>query len=76
MLFVDGMNGVIKSNETIQWLYTILSSGFRLVMKTSLKLLIVFVEYTETNANLLIQAVNTVDFNRSKLINYLIVSET
>ena len=27
MLFVDGMNGVIKSNETVQWLYTVLSSG-------------------------------------------------
>lgn len=64
MLFVDGMNGVIKSNETVQWLYSVLSSGFRLVMKTSLKLLIVFVEYAETNALLLIQAVNTVDGNR------------
>ena len=35
-------------------------------MKTSLKLLIVFVEYAESNALLLIQAVNTVDYNRSK----------
>ena len=35
-------------------------------MKTSLKLLIVFVEYAESNALLLIQAVNTVDTNRSK----------
>lgn len=34
---------------------------FRLVVKTALKLLLVFVEYTETNAPLLIQAVNTVD---------------
>lgn len=61
MLFVDGMNGVIRSNETIQWLYSVLSSGFKLVMKTSLKLLIVFVEYTESNALLLIKAVNAVD---------------
>jgi hypothetical protein len=36
-------------------------------MKTSLKLLIVFVEYAESNALLLIQAVNTVDYNRSKI---------
>ena len=36
-------------------------------MKTSLKLLIVFVEYAESNAILLIQAVNTVDSNRSNL---------
>ncbi len=35
-------------------------------MKTSLKLLIVFVEYAESNAILLIQAVNAVDTNRSK----------
>ena len=34
-------------------------------MKTSLKLLIVFVEYAETNAILLTQAVNEVDANRS-----------
>ncbi|RNA32194.1 FH1 FH2 domain-containing 3 isoform X1, partial [Brachionus plicatilis] len=64
MLFVDGMNGVIKSNETVQWLYSVLSSGFRLVMKTSLKLLIVFVEYAERNALLLTQAVDVVDGNR------------
>jgi hypothetical protein len=31
-----------------------------------LKLLIVFVEYAESNAILLIQAVNAVDTNRSK----------
>lgn len=38
---------------------------FRLVMKTSLKLLIVFVEYAESNALLLIKAVNSVDKNRN-----------
>lgn len=36
----------------------------RLVVKTALKLLIVFVEYTEANSPLLIQAVNTVDAKR------------
>ncbi len=41
-------------------------------MKTSLKLLIVFVEYTESNALLLVQAVNRVDANRSNLIKILI----
>lgn len=64
MLFVDGMNGVINHNETIQWLYTLCGSPYRLVVKTALKLLIVFVEYTESNAPLLIKAVNTVDHNR------------
>ncbi|XP_057195112.1 FH1/FH2 domain-containing protein 3 isoform X3 [Triplophysa rosa] len=61
MLYVDGMNGLIRHNETVEWLYTLVRSKFRLVVKTALKLLLVFVEYTESNAPLLIQAVNTVD---------------
>nr|XP_030138131.3 FH1/FH2 domain-containing protein 1 isoform X1 [Taeniopygia guttata] len=61
MLFVDGMQGVINHNETVQWLYTLSGSPFRLVVKTALKLLLVFVEYTEPNALLLIRAVNAVD---------------
>lgn len=36
-------------------------SQFRLVVKMALKLLLVFVEYTEPNALLLIRAVNAVD---------------
>ncbi|XP_053216807.1 FH1/FH2 domain-containing protein 3 isoform X11 [Podarcis raffonei] len=64
MLYVDGMNGVINHNETIQWLYTLIGSKFRLVVKTALKLLLVFVEYTESNAPLLIQAVSRVDDKR------------
>ncbi|XP_018323135.1 FH1/FH2 domain-containing protein 3 isoform X3 [Agrilus planipennis] len=61
MLYVDGMNGVIQHNETVQWLYSLISSKFRLVVKTALKLLLVFVEYTETNCMLLIKAVEIVD---------------
>ncbi|NXU08833.1 FHOD1 protein, partial [Pardalotus punctatus] len=61
MLFMDGMQGVINHNETVQWLYTLSGSAFRLVVKTALKLLLVFVEYTEPNALLLIRAVNAVD---------------
>ncbi|XP_076991704.1 FH1/FH2 domain-containing protein 3 isoform X2 [Tamandua tetradactyla] len=64
MLYVDGMNGVINHNETIQWLYTLVGSKFRLVVKTALKLLLVFVEYSESNAPLLIQAVSEVDSKR------------
>ncbi|KAL7831131.1 hypothetical protein SRHO_G00306330 [Serrasalmus rhombeus] len=73
MLFVDGMNGVINHNEMVQWLYTLSGSMSRLVVKTALKLLIVFVEYTESNGPLLIQAVNTVDSKRGvKSWSYLI----
>uniref|UniRef100_A0A672JY95 FH1/FH2 domain-containing protein 3-like n=1 Tax=Sinocyclocheilus grahami TaxID=75366 RepID=A0A672JY95_SINGR len=64
MLYVDGMNGVIGHTEIIQWLYLLIGSKFRLVVKTSLKLLLVFVEYSESNAPLLIQAINTVDSKR------------
>ncbi|KAK5605726.1 hypothetical protein CRENBAI_006949 [Crenichthys baileyi] len=64
MLYVDGMNGVISHTETIQWLYTLVGSKFRLVVKTALKLLLVFVEYSESNAPLLIQAITSVDAKR------------
>ncbi|XP_016349552.1 FH1/FH2 domain-containing protein 3 [Sinocyclocheilus anshuiensis] len=64
MLYVDGMNGVIGHTETIQWLYLLTGSKFRLVVKTSLKLLLVFVEYSESNAPLLIEAIDTVDSKR------------
>ncbi|ODM91372.1 FH1/FH2 domain-containing protein 3 [Orchesella cincta] len=64
MLYVDGMYGVMRHNETIQWLYSLTASKFRLVQKTALKLLLVFVEYVETNCLLLVQAVGAVDNNR------------
>ncbi|KAJ7991965.1 hypothetical protein DPEC_G00289320 [Dallia pectoralis] len=64
MLYVDGMNGVINHIETIQWLYALIGSKFRLVVKTALKLLLVFVEYSESNAPLLIDAISTVDTKR------------
>ncbi|XP_016896674.1 FH1/FH2 domain-containing protein 3 isoform X2 [Cynoglossus semilaevis] len=64
MLYVDGMNGVIGHAETIQWLYALVGSKFRLVVKTALKLLLVFVEYSESNAPLLIEAITTVDNKR------------
>uniref|UniRef100_A0A3Q2TV69 FH1/FH2 domain-containing protein 3-like n=1 Tax=Fundulus heteroclitus TaxID=8078 RepID=A0A3Q2TV69_FUNHE len=64
MLYVDGMNGVIGHPETIRWLYTLVGSKFRLVVKTSLKLLLVFVEYSESNTPLLIQAITYVDTKR------------
>ncbi len=33
MLYVDGMNGVIQHNETIQWLYTLTASKVRMYSK-------------------------------------------
>ncbi|CDW53828.1 FH2 domain containing protein [Trichuris trichiura] len=71
MLYVDGMNGVIAHNETIQWLYSLLGSQFRLVVKTALKLLLVFVEYTESNSLLLLAAVYIADRERGAPWNNL-----
>ncbi|CAK9297765.1 unnamed protein product [Gordionus sp. m RMFG-2023] len=50
MLYVDGMDGIKTHNETLQWLYSLLSSKFRLVIKTALKLILVFLEYREENS--------------------------
>lgn len=73
MLYVDGMNGVIQHNETVQWLYTLISSKFRLVVKTALKLLLVFAEYTDSNCMLLVKAINTVDCTQGLLPWYNIM---
>jgi FH1/FH2 domain-containing protein 3 len=61
MLYVDGMNGIMAHSETVQWLYSLIASKFRLVLKTALKLLLVFVEYKESNCNLLVSAIRAVD---------------
>ncbi|XP_038628738.1 FH1/FH2 domain-containing protein 1 [Tachyglossus aculeatus] len=60
MLFVDGMLGVVGHSETVQWLYRLCESMSRLVVKTALKLLLVFVEYAESNARLFIHAISAV----------------
>ncbi|RXG67831.1 FH1/FH2 domain-containing protein 3, partial [Armadillidium vulgare] len=64
MLYVDGMTGISNSPQTVQWLYSLVSSKFRLVVKTSLKLLLVFVEYSEYNATKLVKAIKAVDRKR------------
>ncbi|XP_021189646.3 uncharacterized protein Fhos isoform X1 [Helicoverpa armigera] len=61
LLYVDGMHGVMAHKRCIQWLYTLIASKFRHVVKTALKLLLVFVEYTEKNCLLLIDAIISVD---------------
>lgn len=68
MLYVDGMNGVMEHPGTIQWLYSLVSSKFRLVVKTALKLLLVFVEYVDTNSVLLVKAIRAVDYVHSKYL--------
>ncbi|XP_058835232.1 serine-rich adhesin for platelets isoform X3 [Topomyia yanbarensis] len=61
MLYVDGMNGVMKHAPTIQWLYSLIASKYRLVVKTALKLLLVFVEYCEGNCYLMVSAIRFID---------------
>lgn len=75
MLYVDGMTGIMEHPPTVQWLYMLVVSKFRLVVKTALKLLLIFVEYVESNCFLLIQAVHDVDNTSGKLeqSNYLVL---
>ncbi|XP_068617381.1 FH1/FH2 domain-containing protein 3 [Battus philenor] len=61
LLYVDGMHGVMTHKRCIQWLYSLISSRFRHIVKTALKLLLVFVEYTDKNSLLLIDAIRIVD---------------
>lgn len=61
MLYVDGMNGLMEHGPTIQWLYSLIASKYRLVVKTALKLLLVFVEYSESNCYQLVNAIRVVD---------------
>ncbi|XP_040573473.1 uncharacterized protein Fhos isoform X2 [Lepeophtheirus salmonis] len=61
MLYVDGMNGVMENKQAVQFLYKLTASLNPLVCKTGIKLLLVFVEYLETNCIILIQAISEVD---------------
>ncbi|KAI9587719.1 hypothetical protein GQX74_003565 [Glossina fuscipes] len=67
MLYVDGMNGVMKHEPTMQWLYSLIASNYRSVVKTALKLLLVFVEYAESNCHILVNAIQIVDKQRGTL---------
>ncbi|XP_033224788.1 FH1/FH2 domain-containing protein 3 isoform X2 [Belonocnema kinseyi] len=67
MLYVDGMNGVIEHSHSVKWLYTLIASPFRLVVKTALKLLLVFIEYVEANSLLLVRAIRSVDSTRGMI---------
>ncbi|CAG9558814.1 unnamed protein product [Danaus chrysippus] len=66
LLYVDGMHGVMNHKRCIQWLYSLISSKLRHVVKTALKLLLVFVEYTEKNCLLFIEAIVAVDTSNAR----------
>lgn len=57
MLYIDGMQGVMRSESTIEWLYSLLGSKYAQVAKTAIKLLLLFVEYMEANCAALVRAV-------------------
>lgn len=65
MLYISGMNGITKHESIIKWLYSLISSRHRLIVKTSLKLLIVFVEYCEENCSILCNAIHKEDLSRN-----------
>ncbi|XP_039763213.1 uncharacterized protein LOC120636034 isoform X2 [Pararge aegeria] len=84
LLYVDGMHGVMNHKRCIQWMYSLIASRFRHVVKTALKLLLVFVEYTDKNCLLLIEAIAIVDnsngrpfwFNVMKILQDVDASDT
>ncbi|CAH0715947.1 unnamed protein product, partial [Brenthis ino] len=84
LLYVDGMHGVMSHKRCVQWLYSLISSRFRHIVKTALKLLLVFVEYTDKNCLILIDAINSVDntngrppwFNVMKILQDFDASDT
>ncbi|KAL4717689.1 hypothetical protein ACJJTC_000838 [Scirpophaga incertulas] len=84
LLYVDGMHGAMAHKRCIQWLYSLVSSKFRHVVKTALKLLVIFVEYTEKNSLLLLDAINVVDssngypswYNVMKILQDIDASDT
>ncbi|CAH8673739.1 unnamed protein product [Schistosoma bovis] len=63
MLYVDGMAGVIEHPNILRWLYSLLTSKFRLVMKTALKLQLLFVDYAEMNAMIFVKSVEAYHAN-------------
>ena len=67
MLYVDGMKGVMETIEAIELLYKLVDSENKLVVKTAIKLLLVFIDYDESNYKILIQAIKNVAFEREEL---------
>lgn len=61
MLYISGMNAIAEHDSVVNWLYSLTHSKYRLIVKTSLKLLIVFVEYCEPNCHTLCKAVRNED---------------
>jgi hypothetical protein len=47
IVYVDGMNGLIRCPEVIEWLYSLIESKYRTVSKAAIDLLVVFVSYQE-----------------------------
>jgi hypothetical protein len=70
MIYVDGMTGVAEHQETLKWLYALLASKFRLVVKTALKLLVVFVEFSEDNCAKFLTAIKAIDEARGQKLYY------
>ncbi|XP_075991055.1 formin homology 2 domain containing isoform X3 [Anticarsia gemmatalis] len=66
LLYVDGMHGVMAHDGCVPWLYTQIGCKFRHIIKTSLKLLLVFAEYTAKNCLILINAIVLVDTSNNR----------
>eukprot|EP00090_Calanus_glacialis_P046943 TRINITY_DN9471_c0_g1_i2.p1 TRINITY_DN9471_c0_g1~~TRINITY_DN9471_c0_g1_i2.p1 ORF type:complete len:1990 (-),score=532.71 TRINITY_DN9471_c0_g1_i2:402-6158(-) len=74
MLYVDGMQGVMEHIEAIELLYKLISSSNKLVVKTAIKLLLVFIEYNESNYIILIDAVKNIAAEEEQIPWYNLIN--
>jgi len=74
MLYVDGMQGVMEHIEAIELLYKLINSNNKLVVKTAIKLLLVFIEYNESNYIILIDAVKNIATEEEQLPWYNLIN--
>jgi len=74
MLYVDGMQGVMEHIQAIELLYKLISSSNKLVVKTAIKLLLVFIEYNESNYIILIEAVKNIASEEEKIPWYNLIN--
>jgi len=74
MLYVDGMQGVMEHIEAIELLYKLINSSNKLVVKTAIKLLLVFIEYNESNYIILIDAVKNIAAEEEQIPWYNLIN--
>ena len=61
IIYVDGMEAISGHVETIRWLYSLITSDFKILAKQSLKLLNEFCSYRDENLQTFLECIQYVD---------------